>query len=487
MIFQFDSETELIFSALRENLEPDNKVYMVGGMVRDILMNRCVHDIDLSYCGNVRNYAKKVADYLDASFFMLNQKFQTARIIYKSQSGEKRWIDIVATREDNILVDLAYRDFTVNAIAIDLRDRTKIIDPMNGALDLKGKILQICRSDSLENDPVRILRAVRLAAQFNWKISTQTLEAIKNSAAMLMNVSAERKRDELFRIFDLSNSYTALRLLNHFELLEYCIPESNLKNDLALNLRIDQTINTIKELSNFYELIVGQYTLEGAMNIRHAELVSSLGRFRDSLEGYFKNPIHEDRSLKSLINFSILFFNSSQISELPQIEHYHQAKASAELDILAEKAARVLVLSSAEKKWMHAFFTGILIIEKIIQHDTTLNPEISFSFFNRSKFSGIAACLVSLANVLTSNALNLDATIWYKKLQLCRYLIDSYFCHYDEWIDPPIYLNGHDIMRILKIKDGKKVGWWINQLKIETIHGNIKNFQDAVNYLTAQK
>ena len=173
MIYQFDPETELIFSALYKNLKPDNKVYMVGGMVRDILMNRPVHDIDLSYCGNVRDYAKKVADFLEASFFMLNQKFQTARIIYKSQAGEKRWIDIVATREKDILVDLTYRDFTVNAIAIDLRDRTKIIDPLNGALDLKRKILQVCREDSLENDPVRILRALRLAVQFNYKISNR--------------------------------------------------------------------------------------------------------------------------------------------------------------------------------------------------------------------------------------------------------------------------------------------------------------------------
>jgi len=130
MTFQFDSETEFIFAALLRNLNSDNKVYMVGGMVRDILMNRPVHDIDLSYCGNVRDYAKRVADGLSASFFMLNQKYQTARIIYKSQTGKKRWIDIVATRENNILEDLVFRDFTVNAIAIDLQDRSKIIDPL---------------------------------------------------------------------------------------------------------------------------------------------------------------------------------------------------------------------------------------------------------------------------------------------------------------------------------------------------------------------
>lgn len=487
MIYQFDSETELIFSALNKNLKPKNKVYMVGGMVRDILMNRPLHDIDLSYCGNVRNYAKEVADFLDASFFMLNQKFQTARIIYKSQTGEKRGIDIVATRENDILVDLAYRDFTVNAIAIDLRDRTKIIDPLNGALDLKRKTLQVCRKDSLINDPVRILRAIRLAVQFNWKISSQTLGAIKNSTEMLMMVSPERKRDELFRIFNLPNSDIALRLLLHFGLFEYCLPEFNLEKNSDLYQRMEQGIITIKELTKFSELIVGKYSTEGAMDIRQGELVSYLGRFRNPLDTYFKANIHQDRSLKSLINFSILYFSSIQISKLSQVESDHQENSPEKLDYLVEKAAKALVLSSAEKKWMFDFLTGILMIENIIQNDLVLNPETAFLFFNRCKFSGIAACLFSLANALTNVVFDLNTTVWYKNLELSRYFLDSYFCHHDEWINPPTFVNGHDIMRVLKINDGKKVGWWINQLKVETIHSNINSYQDAINYLKEHK
>lgn len=487
MIYQFNSETELIFSALSINLKPENKVYMVGGMVRDILMNRPVHDIDLSYCGNVRDYAKRVADFLEASFFMLNQKFQTARIIYKSLAGEKRWIDIVATRENNILVDLAYRDFTVNAIAIDLRDRTKMIDPLKGAMDLKRNILQICSKSSLENDPIRILRAIRLAVQFKWKISSQTLDAIKNSASMLMSVSSERKRDELFRIFDLPNADTAIRLLLHFKLLEYCIPEFNLERKLEFSERMEQSIATIKELSKFNSLIVGKQPSKSAMDIRQAELLSSLGQFRDPLDGYFKTNIHQDRSLKSLIIFSVLYFGNMQIFANSQIQSDHLGKIEENLDVLVDKAANALVLSSAEKKWIFDFITGTLMVENIIRTKKELNPETYFLFFNRTKFSGIAACLVSLAGALVKDAFNLKPTAWYKNLELSRTLLDSYFHHYDEWINPPTFANGHDVMKILNINDGKQVGWWINQIKIETIHGIIKSYQDAINFLMTQK
>lgn len=487
MTYQFDAETELIFSALLNNLNSDNKVYMVGGMVRDILMNRPVHDIDLSYCGNVRDYAKRVADHLEASFFMLNQKFQTARIIYKSKTGKRRWIDIVATRENNIMEDLVFRDFTVNAIAIDLRDRNKIIDPFNGAMDINKKILQLCRPDSLEKDPVRILRAIRLAVQFNWKISSTTINAIKSSASKLIDVTAERKRDELFRIFDLPNSYTAIRILAHYNLLEYCFPGFNGKAIQESTLLLKHAIASIQKFSQFDQLIIGTYSPEGAMDFHQGELVMSLGRFRDPLAAYFQSNIHQDRNLKSLIISCILYYVIIQNSSSNQIEQNNTDPIPEKLDKLVEKAAKELVLSSAEKKWMYDFYTGIGMFENIIQSDMDLNPELSFLFFNRSKVSGVAACLISLANTLARDEFTMNETDWGKNLELSRYFLDAYFYHYDEWINPPTFINGHDVMKILKINDGKKIGWWINRLKMETINGNIKNHKDATKFLMTRK
>ena len=487
MTYQFDSESELIFSALLKNLNSDNKVYMVGGMVRDILMIRPVHDIDLSFCGNVRDYAKRVADYLEASFFMLNKKFQTARIIYNSQTGKKRWIDIVATRENNILEDLAFRDFTVNAIAIDLQDRTKIIDPLNGAIDLKKKLLQIGRPDSLENDPVRILRAIRLAVQFDWKISSTTIHAIKSSAAKLIDVTAERKRDELFRIFDLPNSSKAIRILAHLNLLEYCFPGFNGGVNLESTLLLDQAIANIQKFSQFDQLIIGTYSLEGAMDFRQGELVMSLGRFREPLAVYFQSNIHQDRSLKSLVIFCVLNNLIIQNSSSIQNEQTTIDQKPGKLEKLVDNAAKELVLSTAEKKWINDFYAGIEMFASIIQQDINLNPELPFLFFSRSKNSGVAACLIALTDALVRDEFTLNETNWQKSLQLSRYFLDAYFHHYDEWINPPTFINGHDVMKILNIQDGKKIGWWINLLRIETINGNIKNHKDAAKFLMNHK
>lgn len=487
MTYQFDSETEFIFSACVKNLNSDNKIFMVGGMVRDILMNRPVHDIDLSFCGNVRDFAKRVADDLGASFFMLHVKFQTARIIYRSQSGKKRWIDIVATRENSILEDLEFRDFTVNAIAIDLQDRIKIIDPLNGAMDLHKKLLQMCKPDSIENDPVRILRAIRLAVQFNWKISSTTINAMKSSAPKLMDVSAERKRDELYRIFDLPNSYTAIRILAHLNLLEYCFPGFTSGTNLESNFILDHGIATIQKFSQFDQLIVGAYSPEGAMDFHQGELVMSLGRFRDPLAVYFQSSIHQDRSLKSLVISSFLYYAIIQNSPKNQNDQNMVNQKPEKLDKLVERAAKELVLSSSEKKWMYDFYAGLDMFKSIILQGLNLNPKLSFLFFNRSRLSGVAACLISLAHNLVRDEFTLNETDWLKSLELSRYLLDAYFYHYDEWINPPTFINGHDVMKILNIHDGKKIGMWINQIKIETINGKIKNHKDATEFLMTHK
>jgi tRNA nucleotidyltransferase/poly(A) polymerase len=303
----------------------------------------------------------------------------------------------------------------------------------------------------------------------------------------LIDVSAERKRDELFRIFDLPNSYTAVRLLAHLDLLEFCIPGSNRGVNQETTLLLEHAISSIQKFSQFDHLIIGEYKPEGAMELRQGELVLSLGRYRDQLAAYFRSNIHQDRSLKSLMIFCSLYNLILQNTSSTQIEKTINDHEPENLEKLIEKAAKELALSSPEKKWMYDFFAGIWMVNRLIQQKIILNPELSFTFFNRSKFSGIAVCLISLTNTLARDEFTLNENDWQNSLKLSRFFLDAYFFHYDEWINPPTYVNGHDVMKILKINDGKKIGWWINQLKIETINGNIKNHKDAAKFLVTHK
>ena len=484
MNYQFDKETENLFSVLLKNLPKGNKIFMVGGMVRDILLNKPVHDIDLSYSGSVRDFAKKVADDLAAAFFMLNEKYQTARIILKTDTGNKRWIDIVATKDLDIIKDLKSRDFTVNSIAIDLEDRTRIIDPTYGAMDLKNKTLRLSSPEAFEEDPIRVLRAIRLAVQFGWKIDLDTTKAIKNSKQNLSRISAERRRDELFRIFNLPQPDIAIRLLDHFNILKYCYPDFIKTNNSEYKDNLNHAISCIQKFTEFESLIISGSKSEGAMDLRQGELITHLKEFRPGLSNYFQKSIHQDRSLRSIFIFCYVVI---VLLESGKIDFGLEPKVTTFSDNshLIEKIVRKSVLSSAELKWIQNFFVGRRFIEEIMDTNISPSPEAAFTFYNQTKEAGISACFYSMTNSLIIDSFTLEDHHWKSSLKITQYLLDAYFNHYNDWIKPQILVNGYDIMKLLNTHDGVKIGWWLNQIKLETVKGQIQSRSDAMNFLLA--
>ncbi len=116
------------------------------------------------------------------------------------------------------------RDFTINAIAYNLRDET-IIDPTEGGKDLRAKTIRACSPTSLSDDPVRILRAIRLAAAFDFHIEKNTRELMKQSASQLGRISPERLRDEIFKMLNGPKPDACMRALEMLGVLPYFMPE----------------------------------------------------------------------------------------------------------------------------------------------------------------------------------------------------------------------------------------------------------------------
>ncbi len=225
MDYPFDQKTKEILDILLKNLSEGEKIYLVGGMVRDILMNQSIHDHDFVFVGDVRKYAIKIADSLGAAFFMLNDKFKTARIVNRDKFPSWKNIDLIQMRGNSIEEDLLQRDFTINAIAIDVEFQSKLIDPLSGALHLHQKILVACSLHSFTDDPIRVLRAIRQSTTYQWKIEAKTLMLMKQACILIRNISPERKRDELMRILDLQSPLPALNLLEHLGLLDIIFPD----------------------------------------------------------------------------------------------------------------------------------------------------------------------------------------------------------------------------------------------------------------------
>ena len=168
----------LPFSSLLDSVRnalPDVELYLVGGAVRDMLLNRVSHDLDFAVPKDAIRVARRVANALHADFYVLDESFDTARVILSADNGTRDILDFAAFRtplhlppnsenlgevprrgEGGLESDLRGRDFTINAVALDLRNQT-ILDPLGGVSDLRAKLIRACSDTSLKDDPIRIL------------------------------------------------------------------------------------------------------------------------------------------------------------------------------------------------------------------------------------------------------------------------------------------------------------------------------------------
>jgi tRNA nucleotidyltransferase/poly(A) polymerase len=188
-------------------------------------MNRSTVDYDFVVDGDVVLIARRLADQMGGDYYDLDKVRGIGRVIFEDASGIRRTFDFARLRGSDIDSDLKARDFTINALALNLKNPKHILDPTGGVKDLKGKVLRVCSSHSVEDDPVRALRAVRLATELELQIEPETMRQVKQAASTLMRVSPERIRDELFRIMDALKPGSALRMLDRLDLLRVVFPD----------------------------------------------------------------------------------------------------------------------------------------------------------------------------------------------------------------------------------------------------------------------
>ena len=195
--------------------------YIVGGAVRDSLLNRVVTDWDIATSASP---AEINSLFQDIKHFAL--KHETVTMVHGDRSYEITSMRFSKNASYKIESDLSHRDFTINAMAYDVNSKT-VIDPYNGKGDMALKIVRAVASPEKRfiEDPLRLLRAVRISEDLGFSIEPATRDCIQRKSFLLSNVSQERIRDEFMLILMGGKPSRGFSLLRRYGLLNHFIPE----------------------------------------------------------------------------------------------------------------------------------------------------------------------------------------------------------------------------------------------------------------------
>jgi tRNA nucleotidyltransferase/poly(A) polymerase len=469
---------------------PGQEIYLVGGAVRAALLGRITHDLDFAVPSGAISLARRVASLLRADYYVLDEALDIARLIITNESGMRDLLDFAAFRGTNIDSDLRGRDFTINAIAYHL-DRQTLFDPLLGVSDLQARLIRGCSKTSLTDDPIRILRAVRLAAVHDFDIEAQTRKSMMEAVHLLPLVTPERLRDELFKILEAPHPDSSLRSLETLGVFPPVLPE------LSLMQRVEQsaphtadvwehTLNVIHHLEKIISCLIPELPGETPSDLFMGMLDEWLGKYRQQFRAHFEKHLNADRSLRSLLFFAALYHDVSKPEtqsrdQAGRIHFFGHDQLGAK--VTAQRAA-ALNLSHNEIRYLETvikihmrfhFFSDRFEGEKADPSRKSI-----YHFFRDAGEAGVDLTLLGLADVLGMRGSSLTESTWAAALDIARLLLENYWEKPEETTAPPRLIDGNDIMSEYNLLPGPIIGQLLAAIREAQAIGKVSTREEAL-------
>jgi tRNA nucleotidyltransferase/poly(A) polymerase len=448
-------------------------VYIVGGAVRDAWLHRPFQDIDLAVSGNAVRLAREIANRLQGDFFVLDAERDVGRVLLDTPEG-RLILDVAHLRGETLDADLQDRDFTVNAMVVDLRgDPALLIDPLGGEADLTEKRLRRCSPESLANDPIRAMRAVRQSIQFGLRIEAETLADVRKAVPALAEASPERLRDELFKLLALPRPAAALRVADQLGILSSLFPELSRLQEVEIGPQPAKngwahTLEMIEALSGMLAVIAYNRTDNTAASFGLGMMAIQLDQFRPQLVQHIEQVWPNERPHRALLMLMGLLHEMGRTADESQVE--------ATTARLIDGYAAALRLSNAERERLVAAVRWLDAPLRMLDD----SPRSVYRFWRQTGVAGVDVCLLTLADQLAGLGSELDQDGWLRLVDRVRGLLEAYFLHFDTVVSPPALVDGGDIMRHLHLKPGRVIGELLESIREAQAIGEVRTAEDAL-------
>ena len=487
-----------LIKAVQDVLPADQPLYLVGGALRDALLGRVTHDLDFAVPSGAMKLARSIANGLTGAFFPLDDETDTARIVLQradpstgsGQAGARDMLDFAGFRGTDLDADLRGRDFTINAMALDVHTG-EAIDPLGGAQDLREKRIRACSETALSDDPVRILRAVRQAAALGFSIQPETRKLMKTAVPLLRRVSAERQRDELFKILEGPRPDASVRALELLGVLPVLLPElPALKGVEQSAPHVHDvwahTLAVLRRLDEILAVLAPQYDeAKSNADLLNGLLVLHLGRYRQQIGEHLAASLNTDRSARALLFFTALYHDvckpqAKSVEESGRIRFLGHDEQGA---LVAMKRGMALHLSNDELDRLklvifHHMRVHALTSRKLAGKDPS--RKAIYRFFRDAGEAGVDLILLALADTRATYEQTLTQEQWVACLEVCRSLLEAWYEKAEEIVAPPQLLNGDDLMVELKMSPSRAVGQLLELIKEEQAAGHVSTREEAL-------
>ena len=466
---------EKIIKSIQKISESTNTAtFLVGGYIRDFLLKKNSYDLDLVVSKSANSFAKKIAEVTNGKCFILHNDTQVYRVAIFDNPNLK-YIDISLMQGKTIKEDLKKRDFTINSLAVDINcfDNIKknVIDFYNGKEDLKNKEINLVYDKAFVDDPLRMLRAFRIASEYNFKMSKKLISSIKKYSNKITLIAPERIKNEFFRILNNKNSAQYVLLLDDTKLLEILFP-------VILKMK--------KSAKNFYYHPKGLFqhcfqTLESLEKILiklDIYFPESKDKLFKHLEEKFSDNVHRINMLK----FIAIFHDCAKPECAKKIDKKMRFLGHEELGAEAtSKIMKNLKMSNKEIDYAKSIISQHMRPSNLAKSDVITN-KAKLKLFRDIQGNVPDVLILAMSDWHSYKSLKVYSK---KILKQQEKTVASLIYNYFEFINKKIQekiIDGTILMKELSLKPGKLVGELLKLIDIAQEEGKINNKKEAISF-----
>jgi tRNA nucleotidyltransferase/poly(A) polymerase len=455
-------------------LSPD--LHVAGGAVKDCLLGRPISDVDVVFPPVAEGIAARFAVRTGATRIALRQDEpdkMMERVVVR-QADETLLFDFTACRGPSIESDLAGRDFTLTAMALPLsafinRDLSGIIDPFGGRGAIRDKEVRALSDESFRQDPLRLLRAFRLAAELGFTIDGKTLAQIERDSVLLGSVSGERVRDEIFRILEVCPCHPFIEAVDRAGILGQVFPE------MAAMKGIEQ--DGYHTLDVWAHTVLCLRELEGIFTNPREEFGKAGADFPDYLAGGFV----QGRSRAGLLKLAILLHDAGKPGKVSRdVEgqtHFYGHAAAGEA--IAEAVAERLRLAKAERDYLKLLVINHMHLVHLTA-ETSRTRRSVLHFFRKYGEDYRALLLLFAADTRATAGPKMTP----ERVRLIRDAVAEMLRLYEEDLRPrlqaPPLLTGGDLIDRFGLEPGPLIGDILRKVEDARLEGVVFDRDSAL-------